>query len=145
MRSCVNVRHNESAINLSVSRHEGTFSKRDPQRTCCRARPRCDYLLGRHQISTAAAVSGEFPRSLRRTAHMHPTHDGVSTFDKITRVYPEASSRGAPHLDGHSKSQRVTLSNQLLLDFLLIKHQCWHFVITLEESWFSPSTDHEQI
>jgi hypothetical protein len=43
------------------------------------------------------------------------------------------------------KAQRVTLSNQLLLELLSIKHHGWHLVITLNESWFYLSTDHEQI
>jgi hypothetical protein len=43
------------------------------------------------------------------------------------------------------KPQRVTLSNQRLLELLSIKHHGWHFVITLDESWFYLSTDHEQI
>jgi hypothetical protein len=43
------------------------------------------------------------------------------------------------------EAQRVALSNQLLLELLSIKHHGWHFVITLDESWFDLSTDHEQI
>jgi hypothetical protein len=43
------------------------------------------------------------------------------------------------------KAQRITLSNQLLLELLSIKHQSWHFVTTIGESRFCFSTDHEQI
>jgi hypothetical protein len=43
------------------------------------------------------------------------------------------------------KAERVTLSTQLLLELISIKHQGWHFVITLDESWFYLFTDHEQI
>jgi hypothetical protein len=54
--------------------------------------------------------------------------------------------RWLPHsLTGPHQAQRLTLSNQLLLELLSIKHQCWYFVITLAESWFYLSTDHEQI
>jgi hypothetical protein len=42
-------------------------------------------------------------------------------------------------------SQRISLSNQLLLEIRSIKHQAGHFIITLDESWFYLSTDHEQI
>jgi hypothetical protein len=42
-------------------------------------------------------------------------------------------------------ARRVTLSNQLLLELLSIKHHRWHFVITLDESWFYLSTHHQQI
>jgi hypothetical protein len=30
-------------------------------------------------------------------------------------------------------------------ELLSIKHHSWHFVITLDESWFYPSTDHDQL
>jgi hypothetical protein len=43
------------------------------------------------------------------------------------------------------QAQCVTLSNQLLLEILSIKHHGWDFVITLDKSWFDPSTGHEQI
>jgi hypothetical protein len=33
----------------------------------------------------------------------------------------------------------------VLIELLSIKHQGWHFVITLDEWWFYLSTDHEQI
>jgi hypothetical protein len=54
--------------------------------------------------------------------------------------------RGVPHtVTNTEKAQRVTLSNQLLLERRSIKHQGWHFMITLDESRFYFSTDHEQI
>jgi hypothetical protein len=54
--------------------------------------------------------------------------------------------RWVPHtLTDTQKGQRVTLSNRLLLKLLSIKHNGWHFVITLDESWFYFSTDHGQI
>jgi hypothetical protein len=54
--------------------------------------------------------------------------------------------RSVPHtLTDTQKAQRVTLSNQLLLEICSIKHQGWHFIITLDESWFYLSTDHERI
>jgi hypothetical protein len=54
--------------------------------------------------------------------------------------------RWVPHslADTH-KSHRITLSNQRLLEIRLIKHQGWHFILNLDESWFYLSTDHEQI
>jgi hypothetical protein len=43
------------------------------------------------------------------------------------------------------KAARITLPNQLLLELRSIKHHASQFVITLDESWFYPSTDDEQI
>jgi hypothetical protein len=43
------------------------------------------------------------------------------------------------------KAKRVTLSNQLLLELLSIKHQGWHFVISLDELWFYFPINHDQI
>jgi hypothetical protein len=52
--------------------------------------------------------------------------------------------RWVPHtLTDTQKAQRITLSNQLLLEIRSIKHQGWHFMITIDESWFYFSTDHE--
>jgi hypothetical protein len=54
--------------------------------------------------------------------------------------------RWVPHsLSATQKAQRVTLANQLLLELRSIKHHGWHFVVTLDESWFYFATDHEQI
>jgi hypothetical protein len=54
--------------------------------------------------------------------------------------------RWVPHtLTDTQKDPRITLSNQLLLEIRLIKHQGWHFIITLDEPWFSPFRDHDQI
>jgi hypothetical protein len=53
---------------------------------------------------------------------MSPNHDGVSTFHKITRVCPEAL-HWVPHtLTDSQQTQRITVSNQLLLELLSIKH-----------------------
>jgi hypothetical protein len=42
--------------------------------------------------------------------------------------------RWVPHtLTETQKAQRITLSNQLLLEIRSIKHQGWHFIITLDE------------
>jgi hypothetical protein len=52
--------------------------------------------------------------------------------------------RWVPHTSTDTqKAQRITLSNQLLLEICLIKHQGCHFIITLDESWFYLSPDHE--
>jgi hypothetical protein len=54
--------------------------------------------------------------------------------------------RWVPHtLTNTQKAQRITLSNQLLLGLLSIKHHGCHIVITIDESWFYPLTVHEQI
>jgi hypothetical protein len=54
--------------------------------------------------------------------------------------------RWVPHtLTDTQQAQRITLSNQLLLEICSIKHQGWHFIITVDESWFYFSMDHEQI
>jgi transposase len=51
-----------------------------------------------------------------------------------------------PHsLTDTQKAPRITLSNQPLLEIHSIKHHGWHFIITLDDSWFYLSTDHEQI
>jgi hypothetical protein len=60
----------------------------------------------------------------------------------MTRVCPEASLLGLDTSTDTQKAQRVTLLNQLLLELLSIKYHGWHFVITLNESWFSVSTEH---
>jgi hypothetical protein len=43
------------------------------------------------------------------------------------------------------KTERATLSIELLRQLRSIKHHGWQFVITLDESWFDLSTGHEQI
>jgi hypothetical protein len=54
--------------------------------------------------------------------------------------------RWFPHsLTDTHKAQRITLSTQLLLEICSIKHQGWHFIITLDESQFYLSMDHERI
>jgi hypothetical protein len=54
--------------------------------------------------------------------------------------------RSVPHaLTDTQKAQGIALSNQLLFEICSIKHQGWHFMITLDESWFYFSTDYEEI
>jgi hypothetical protein len=54
--------------------------------------------------------------------------------------------RLVPHtLTDTQNGQRITLSNQFLLEIRSIKHQDWHFIITLDESRFYLSMDNEQI
>jgi transposase len=54
--------------------------------------------------------------------------------------------RCVPHtLTDTQKAEAMALSNQLLLEMRSIKHQGWHFIITLDKLWFSFSRDHEQI
>jgi hypothetical protein len=54
--------------------------------------------------------------------------------------------RWVPHtLTDTQQAQRITLSNQLLLEIRSIKHQRWQFIITFDKSWFYLSTGHEQI
>jgi hypothetical protein len=43
------------------------------------------------------------------------------------------------------KAEPVTLSKNLLRQFGCIKGRGWQFIITLDESWFYLSTDHEHI
>jgi hypothetical protein len=44
--------------------------------------------------------------------------------------------RWIPHtLTDAKKAQLITLSNQLLLEIRSIKHQSWHFIITLDKLW----------
>jgi hypothetical protein len=43
------------------------------------------------------------------------------------------------------KTERSTLSIELLRQRQFIEHNGWKFIITCDESWFYLSTDHEQI
>jgi hypothetical protein len=53
--------------------------------------------------------------------------------------------RSVPHTwTDTQKAQGIALSNRLLLEICWIKHQGWDFIITLDESWFDLSADHEQ-
>jgi hypothetical protein len=54
--------------------------------------------------------------------------------------------RWVPHrLTDTQKDERITLSNQSLRQLRSIKHHGWHFIITLDESWFYLAIDHAQI
>jgi histone-lysine N-methyltransferase SETMAR len=51
-----------------------------------------------------------------------------------------------PHsLSATQKAQRITLANRLLFELRSIKSDGWHFVVSLDESWFYLTTDLEQI
>jgi hypothetical protein len=43
------------------------------------------------------------------------------------------------------KTEHAALSIEFLRQLPSIKHQGWQFIITLDESWFYFSTDHEEI
>jgi hypothetical protein len=43
------------------------------------------------------------------------------------------------------KTERDTLSIELLRQLRSIEHHGWQFIITIDESWFYLSTDDEQI
>jgi hypothetical protein len=43
------------------------------------------------------------------------------------------------------KMERATLSTELLRQLRSIEHHGWQFIITLDESWFCPSPNYEQI
>jgi hypothetical protein len=43
------------------------------------------------------------------------------------------------------ETERATLSIELLRQLRSIEHHGWQFIISLNESWFYLSTDHEQI
>jgi histone-lysine N-methyltransferase SETMAR len=43
------------------------------------------------------------------------------------------------------KTERATLSIESLRQLRSIEHHGWQFIITLDESWFYLSTDHEQV
>jgi hypothetical protein len=54
--------------------------------------------------------------------------------------------RWVPHtLMSTQKTERATLSIEILRQLRSIEHHGWQFIITLDESWFYPSTDYEQI
>jgi hypothetical protein len=54
--------------------------------------------------------------------------------------------RWVPHsLTATQKTERVTLSIELLHQLRSIEHHGWQFIITLDESWFYLSTDYEYI
>jgi hypothetical protein len=48
-------------------------------------------------------------------------------------------------LTATQKTERVTLSIELLRQLRSIEHHGWQFIITLTESWFNFSTDYEYI
>jgi hypothetical protein len=67
------------------------------------------------------------------------------TLDTITWLCYEAS-RWVPHsLTAAQETEPVTLSIELLRQLRSIEHHGWQFIITLDESWFYISTDHEHI
>jgi hypothetical protein len=45
----------------------------------------------------------------------------------------------------YSKTKCATLLIELLRQILSIEHHDWQFIMTLDESWFYLSIDHEQI
>jgi hypothetical protein len=54
--------------------------------------------------------------------------------------------RWVPHtLMPPQETERATLSIEFLRQLRSIEHHGWQFIITLHESWFDISTDHEQI
>jgi hypothetical protein len=54
--------------------------------------------------------------------------------------------RWVPHtLKSTQERERVTLSIELLRQLRYIEHHGWQYVITVNESWFDLSTDHERI
>jgi hypothetical protein len=163
------VRQNGSAINLPVSRHDGTFSESSPQQTCCRACPDANA----YSTVTSDRRQRQFPTISSEPSDETPTtsiegaildaldkqpFSSVRELAKLTcipttTVYRHLTRslgfvvkhlRWVPHsLTDIQKAQRTTLSKQLLLGS--IKHPGWHVMITLDESWFSLSTDREQI
>jgi histone-lysine N-methyltransferase SETMAR len=51
-----------------------------------------------------------------------------------------------PHsINGAHKDQRAIMAKHLLYMLRSIKHQGWKFIVSIDESWFYLSTDHEQI
>jgi hypothetical protein len=46
-------------------------------------------------------------------------------------------------LTAAQKAENVTMSNQLLRQLRSIEHHGWQLIITLDQSWFYFSTDHE--
>jgi hypothetical protein len=53
--------------------------------------------------------------------------------------------RWIPHtLTPTQKTERATLSIELLCQLRSIEHQSWQFMMTIDESWFYLSTNHEQ-
>jgi hypothetical protein len=73
----------------------------------------------------------------RSTVHRHLTQS-LGVVVKHLRWVPHS-------LMAAQKAQRVTLSSELLCELRSIKHHGWQFIITLDESWFYLTTDHEQI
>jgi hypothetical protein len=54
--------------------------------------------------------------------------------------------RSVPHtITPTQKTERATLSIELLRQLRSIEHHGWQFIITLDELWFYLFTDHEQI
>jgi hypothetical protein len=52
---------------------------------------------------------------------------------------------GRHRLTTAQKSDRVELSRQLLSMLEIQQVRCWHDIVTLDESWFYLSMDHEMI
>ena len=60
----------------------------------------------------------------------------TTVYRHLTRSlgFVETHLRWVPHtLTNTHKAQRIALSNQLLLKIRSVKHQDWHFIITLDE------------
>jgi hypothetical protein len=68
-----------------------------------------------------------------------------STRNAIAWLYGEASALGSLQPRPTQNPERVTPSNELPRQLYSIDHQDWQFTITLDESWFHRSTDHEYI
>jgi histone-lysine N-methyltransferase SETMAR len=83
-------------------------------------------------------------RQLSRLTHIPPT----TVYRRLTQSlgFTARHLRWVPHaLSQLQKAQRVELSRELLRTLRIQHDRAWHDIVTLDESWFYLTTDHESI
>jgi hypothetical protein len=98
------------------------------------------------QAILAAPEDGSFAsvRQLSRLTHLPAT----IVYRRLTQSlgFVACHLRWVPHaLSDAQKGERINLSRRLLRMRMLEvqRHRAWHDIVTLDESWFYPSTDYE--
>jgi histone-lysine N-methyltransferase SETMAR len=83
-------------------------------------------------------------RQLSRLTHL----PRMTVYNRLTQTlgFTARHLRWVPHiLSGIQKETRVELSKQLLKVLEVQEDRAWHDIITLDESWFYLTTEHERI
>jgi hypothetical protein len=167
----LDVWHNGSKHNLSLSQQEGTFSQSDPWWTCAGPRLRCNRLLDGDVLLARVSLEG----SERRAAFRSPpdvidnvilqalnqiSFTSVRELAKSTCISNAIIWRRLTRFLGfvvkhlHWVLHRLTdaqrqiwidRSNELLILLESARANDWQSFMTLNESWFYLWTSHEKI